>query len=406
MSRPIRTVHKVIVSLLLIGGSLFTIYRWLGVSNAIKLDDAFVIGRVIRLDAPMNGVVESVNLTRFSILEGGSTAFVVSGRDTANKVRTAEIAVRAALSEGGQSCMQLDRQTQRVRIADMSEKLADEFMTDTQRLAGSGYVSRHELEQQRIEQSKARIAHEMEVLEQRRLEMDVGEWTPGTGKLAAAIEQLRQAWLERSRSAVSLENDIFVYDIHVLPGQWVEEGTPLATVIPVEALRIQANTLESQISRVFVGQAAEVRVDGLGHDKVLHGHVETIVPATAATFSQIQRNTADSTWLKVSQRIPVVVQMDDAVPPGLISIGQSAEVRLLPGVKARTDAPSLGLTMPATPHPIIDRTNIERRIAIELKREHDDLIQHLHLPASCNLFKFETLERLPDDEDRGATVAR
>lgn len=393
------TIRRALIAVLLISIGLSATYWWLHMRQTVKLENAFLVGRVIRIDAPIDGVVEAVNVVRFSTLQQGRTAFVVSGGDAANRLRSAEVALRAALSEAGQTCIKLETQEERVRIADLSWQLADDSKADAQRLREKGYVSIRAVEQREIEERKARIAHQMELLEKRRLEMETGSWTPGSGKLAATIEQLRQAWIDRARSSVTLQRDIFVYDIHVLPGQWVEQGTPLATVIPIEPLRVQANVLETQISRVFPGQAAEIRVDGLSTTQVLHGHVETVVPATAATFSQIQRNTADSTWLKVSQRIPVVIRIDDALPSAGISIGQSVEVSLSSAEHA---------TPAALPDVAVEETssllvgdNMDQQIAQELNRIRAEVVQRLHLSSRCNLFRFEDV----GDAPRGAAAS-
>jgi membrane fusion protein, multidrug efflux system len=383
-------LRKVLLVALLACAAAGTAHWWLLLRPFVKLENAFLVGRVINIDAPMDGVVESVNIVRFSTLGRDTPAFIISGGEAANRFRNAELALRAALSEAGQSCIKLDSQAERVRLAELSLKLADEFKQDAQRLREKGYVSLRDVEQREIDERKARITHQMELLEKRRLEMDVGEWTPGSGKLASSIEQLRQAWIDRKRSAVRLQSDIFVYDIHVLPGQWIEQGTPLATVIPIEPVRVQANVLETQIGKVFPGQAAEIRVDGLSEEQVLRGHVETVVPATAATFSQIQRNTADSTWLKVSQRIPVVIKIDDALPSSGISIGQSVEVKLLP----RKADPAVSTSRPQVDEPasLLADHNMDREISQEINRVREDVVKRLQLPARCNLFRFDNVE--------------
>lgn len=356
-------------------------YGFLGNSTTTKLDNAFVVGRVIRLAAPMTGVVEAINLTRFGTLERGKAAFLISDSLAADRVRSAELSLRAAFSEAGQSCMKLGSQIEQVKLSKLAVRLADDRVADAQKLSASGFVSPRQVEQQQFDEQKARISHQRDMLEQRRLEIELSSAVPGSSKVVDAIEQLRQALIERRRSVVQVDSNIFVYDIQVLPGQWVEEGAQLATVIPMETLRVQANIIESQIGQVAIGQPAEVRLDGLGRQQVLRGHVETIVPATAATFSQVQRNTADSTWMKVAQRIPVVIRLDDQVKPGQVHVGQSAEVTLLPSKPAAQAAPTL--VAAAT---TLERDDIDREIRRRLDKERDEVSRHLRLPKSCALF--------------------
>lgn len=363
---------------------------------AIKLDNAFVVGRVIRIAAPKNGTVEAINLARFDTLANGKIAFLVSDRSSADQVRSAQMALSAAFSEAGQSCMRLGSQVEQVKLSKLTLDLAEERASDARKLFDRGFVSQRQIEQQLFDTRKAGVALQVAQLEQRRLEMESSSAVPGSSKVVAAIEQLRQALIEQQRGIVRLHGDIFVYDIHVLPGQWVEEGAQLATVIPIETMRIQANILESQIGQVAIGQSAEIRLDGLGKQQVFHGRVETIVPATAATFSQIQRNTADSTWMKVSQRIPVVIRIDDPIAPGQVHVGQSAEVALLPQQPSAPVKPlEPGIVAP-TAAPAHERNDINEEILQRVEKERNSVSRRLRLPASCMLFS-----TMPAKENEG-----
>lgn len=380
-----KSMTKFIVAGSLVALALVAYLLWAR-PQPLRLDNAFVAGRVIRIASPNAGMVEAINLSRFTVQLGGKAAFTINAQSTLERVKAAELALRNAFSEAGQTCLKLDRQMERIKLNELTLKHADDTVSDAQKLFEQGFVSKRNVEQQQMAEASAKIAHQMEVLEGRRLEMEMSNSVPGSRSMIEAINKLREALAERRRSVVKVDSDIFVQDIHVLPGQWVDEGAPLATVVPIDTMRVQANIIESQIGRVQVGQKAAVTIDGLGKLQVLRGHVEAIVPATAATFSQVQRNTADSTWMKVSQRIPVMIRIDDGMPVGALHVGQSAEVVLQP---IGPDKPAASTPTMAAASVALDLGGVDEEMRARLTREGVAVRNRLRLPASCQLFRLE-----------------
>lgn len=69
-------------------------------------------------------------------------------------------------------------------------------------------------------------------------------------------------------------------------GSWVEGGTSLVSLVPVSELWVDANYKENQIAGMKPGMKAEIRADIL-KGEVFHGHIESLSPATGASFSLI-----------------------------------------------------------------------------------------------------------------------
>jgi hypothetical protein len=148
--------------------------------------------------------------------------------------------------------------------------------------------------------------------------------------------------------------------------------------------------LESQLKEVKLGQRAEVHVDGFARNEVLHGYVESIVPATAATFSPVQRNVSDSTWIKVGQRIPVIVRITDKLPLGRIMVGQSVDVTLQAGqVEAPAPPPAVPVaTVHAAKFPADGAGwDIDREVDLRLRTMRHDVGRQLRLPGNCSFFR-------------------
>lgn len=110
-------------------------------------------------------------------------------------------------------------------------------------------------------------------------------------------------------------------------GQNVVPGLPLVQIADLAHLTIMANIDEGRINDIKLGQDVDVHVDAFGGSNY-KGHVQTIVAATAASFSLLP--TTDNTsgnFSKVGQRIPVIISLDNTGGDSIVP-GMSAEVTL------------------------------------------------------------------------------
>jgi len=94
-------------------------------------------------------------------------------------------------------------------------------------------------------------------------------------------------------------------------GQHVQAGEALMTVIPLNSLWVDANFKEVQLRHIRIGQPAEVRSDLYGNSSIYHGRVMGMSAGTGAAFSLLPAQNASGNWIKVVQRVPVRIQIDD-----------------------------------------------------------------------------------------------
>jgi membrane fusion protein (multidrug efflux system) len=102
-------------------------------------------------------------------------------------------------------------------------------------------------------------------------------------------------------------------------GQVVQMGQPLLAIVPLHEVWVVANFKETQLGRVRPGQKAEITVDSYpGH--AFRGTVHSISAGTGARFSLLPPENATGNWVKVVQRIPVKILLEDGAagnPPPL-----------------------------------------------------------------------------------------
>lgn len=108
------------------------------------------------------------------------------------------------------------------------------------------------------------------------------------------------------------------------PGDTVPAGQSLLTLVDPRSLWVNANIEETQVKKLSIGQHVDVHVDVLDVD--LSGKVVAITPASAATFSLIPSQNVSGNFTKVTQLMPVKIELDQADPR--LAVGTSVEVKI------------------------------------------------------------------------------
>jgi multidrug resistance efflux pump len=107
-------------------------------------------------------------------------------------------------------------------------------------------------------------------------------------------------------------------------GGTVSAGQPIYALVDPNRVWIRANIEETKLGRVQQGQAVDVYVDALGY--TFEGRVMAITPASAATFSLLPSQNASGNFVKVTQLVPIKIQVD--APGQVLPLGTSATVRI------------------------------------------------------------------------------
>ena len=133
---------------------------------------------------------------------------------------------------------------------------------------------------------------------------------------------LDQARLNMEYTSVKAPVSGMVSKKTVEAGQVVQAGQPLMAIVPAKDIWVTANFKETQLTDMHPGQPAAISVDAYA-GRVYNAHVDSIAPATGAKFSLLPPENATGNYVKVVQRVPVKLVLDQ---------GQDAEHQLRPGM--------------------------------------------------------------------------
>jgi|Deesub1362B_J571_1020462.scaffolds.fasta_scaffold00289_34 membrane fusion protein (multidrug efflux system) len=153
-------------------------------------------------------------------------------------------------------------------------------------------------------------------------------------QLEAAMEtqsekvKTREAALETARLKLSYvkvysPSDGYITKKAVDVGEQIQAGQPLMAVVPLRDLYIVANYKETKIRKIKPGMRVKIKVDAYP-DKTFWGRVDSIMAGTGAVFSLFPPENATGNYVKVVQRIPVKILLEDgADPEHVLRIGMS-----------------------------------------------------------------------------------
>jgi membrane fusion protein, multidrug efflux system len=170
---------------------------------------------------------------------------------------------------------------------------------------------------------------------QRELDVLGAQIADAQARVNTALAAQRVAQLNVEYTTIRSPVDGYIGNRTARVGMLANIGAPLLTVVPSTDLWVDANFKEDQLRKMQIGDKADVALDASSIP--VHGYVESLAPATGATFSVLPPENATGNFTKIVQRVPVRIRlnvprgMDNVLRPGLSA---TVEVHLADGSQA------------------------------------------------------------------------
>jgi membrane fusion protein (multidrug efflux system) len=150
----------------------------------------------------------------------------------------------------------------------------------------------------------------------------------------AAKAQLDRARLDLSYATVTAPDDGVVTRVDDLQiGGFVNAGTPVFSLLSSRRVWIEANFRETGLTHMRPGQKATIDVDAYP-DRTFKAHIVSMSPGTGSDFSVLPPENATGNWVKVIQRLPVRLELDDVDPAMPLFSGISVSARVDTGYRS------------------------------------------------------------------------
>jgi len=144
--------------------------------------------------------------------------------------------------------------------------------------------------------------------------------------------ELSQAELDRRRASVRAGMSGTIAKLELHPGEYVTKGQPVFSLVQDDVVWIEANLKETQLTKLRIGQSAALEIDAYPGQE-LHSEVTSIAPASGAEFAILPPQNATGNWVKITQRVPVRLELTETQQVPHLRAGMSVEVTIDTGDK-------------------------------------------------------------------------
>lgn len=322
-------VFLIVLILLVAGGAWFGLTKYFYAKHHEGTDDAQVSANISPVIPRISGYITNVKVRDNQHVKKGDTLIVLDDRELHIKVEQAEAALATAQSnlqsaEASTNAAKSNINTSKASVSTIDAQINAAKVNvwraqkDYERYAN--LVKDHSVTQQQYEQAlaaKESAEKQVQILEQQRKQATqqtnvVTSQSTATGTqigVASSVIKQRQAdvndaKLNLSYAVVVAPSDGVVSKVNVQPGQFVQAGQSLFSIVLNDEIWVTGNFKETQLQKMREGQRVVVTVDAFpDHD--FEARVSSLSAATGSSFALLPPDNATGNFVKVVQRIPV-----------------------------------------------------------------------------------------------------
>ncbi len=324
----LRRVLLATAAVVLLSGASYYGYDYLTAGRfLVSTDDAYVKADNTTIAPKVSGYLTQVQVGDNERVHAGDVLARIDDRDfrvalaqskadvaaarAAIRSKQAQLDAQQAIIDAAKATLDVDKA--QLTFAEQENKRYSDLAT-----SGFGSVQNAQQAQSRISTAQATLQRDTAnlVSAQKQVDLLKADISEATAQAARAEAAQAQAELNLTYTTITAPIDGVVGNRTLRVGQYVQAGTQLMSLVPANGAYVVANFKETQLTDVRKGQAVEIKVD-MFPGKLVHGHVDSIAPASGQEFALLPPDNATGNFTKVVQRIPVKIVLDAANQPGI-----------------------------------------------------------------------------------------
>jgi membrane fusion protein (multidrug efflux system) len=313
----------------------YGVHYWQVGRFQVATDDAYVQADSIIIAPRVAGYIAQVLVNDNQPVKAGQVLARIDPRDLRAALDQAVADGEAAADKVANLGAQLQLQQSLIEEAAAqlaSAKAAATFAAEDQHRysdlarTGAGSVQQAQQTQSLLLQRAADFQRAQATLTSAQQQVDVLRTAQAEAQAALAHAQAveQQARLNLGYATIVAPEDGTVGARTLRVGQYVQAGTQLMAIVPLNAVYVVANYKETQLTDVRPGQQVDIEVDTFPGQPV-HGVVDSVAPASGQEFALLPPDNATGNFTKVVQRIPVKIRLDDSSAGDVLRPGMSVE---------------------------------------------------------------------------------
>jgi len=299
----------------------------------IETDNAFIEARIVPVSSRVSGTVARVLVNDNQFVRQGDLLLEIDQRDHQVQVAKAAAGVGIAENESGGELMRVEATKAALQTARARNDQSELDHVRGEKLFTREVISKEQLDRlttaRRVTESQLKEAEES--LKRAEAEAGLAEKGGDKARILQRKAQLEEARLQLSYTKIFAVKDGYITRKSVEPGTNIQAGQPLMALVPLQDAWITANYKERQITHIKPGQKVEFSVDAFP-GRTFSGTVDSIMAGTGAAFSLLPPENATGNYVKVVQRLPVKITINNASDPEhLLRVGMSVIPTVLTG---------------------------------------------------------------------------
>ena len=305
------------------------VYWFESTGRYVTTENAYVKGHVIAVSTNIDGRVTDVMIDENQKVQKGDVLFRLDHESYKMMVRMAETKretarqdIEATRAEYYQIIAEIEQSKTNVayfeREARRQRQLASKAITTRARLDEAEFnLTSAKKEVTTLRQKLRAVLARLGGDPRRNVELHPD--------FMAAETEISMARMNLGYTEIRAPVDGIITRLKLEPGEWVEEGEPAFGLIANDKAWIEANLKETQLTHVREGQDVTVEIDAYP-DVVWKASVASISPATGAEFSVLPPQNASGNWVKVVQRLPVRIEIENTPDHPPLRAGMTASI--------------------------------------------------------------------------------
>lgn len=293
-------------------GTAFLVVYFTSLQHVKRTTDAYVEGNKVVITPLVDGFVKAIYSDDTFLVEKGQLLIELD----ATNARLAYQEAKDNYAKVVRDVCTLYHETfayqADIQIREAEWIKAEEFYNHRKEILGSGAISLEDFQQSRADLDRTYYAFlNAQSLYQSAVSQIIGTSIRCNPRVKEAEEKLSQAWINLYRCQIFSPVRGIVAQRDAQVGMWIPSGTPLMSVIPLDQIWVNTNYKETQMKDMKIGQKVELKADMYGNSVVYTGKIVGLPGGAGNAFSILPPQNLSGNWIKVVQRLPVRVELDE-----------------------------------------------------------------------------------------------
>lgn len=307
-----RTRRLLLITLLFVAAGLaYLAWWWLHGRFWVSTTDAYVTGNLVPVKAQIRGTVAEIRVDNTQFVRQGELLVRLNGLQAQLALERAEANLAETVRHVQNLFSQADNLRQSLAVQKAEILRVEHDLARARSVLGEGAVSAQEVENAEDQLRVLRAKLGMSQAQLRGGEAQVSGTSVADNPLVRqSANALKAAYLDYVRREIRAPVSGFVAKRGINPGDQVQPGAALMSIVPLNYLWVEANIKETAMGRVRPGQPAQLTVDYYGSRVTFHGRVLGLNPGTGGIFGLLPPENATGNYIHIVERVPVRISLD------------------------------------------------------------------------------------------------